>query len=142
MTCQRDRKAMLAKVHIAKKDLALMDDCYRAVVSRIAHGRTDSAGKLSDGELNDLLREFKRLGWSASKGVPRSAARDPQAQKIRALWFALADAGIVHNRSETALRGYVQRMTGASDLRFCSSVEKRRLIETLKQWGLRTDQTI
>jgi phage gp16-like protein len=125
---------MLAKAHIARKDLGLDEATYRAVVSRISGGHADSAGKLSGRQLDDLLSEFMRLGWKP-KTVPKAAAKDPMAGKVRALWITLADAGVVRDRSEEALRSYVARMTRRSDLRFCSPVEKGRLIEALKQWA-------
>jgi phage gp16-like protein len=106
---------MLAKAHIARKDLGLDEATYRAVVSRISGGHADSAGKLSGRQLDDLLSEFMRLGWKP-KTVPKAA-------------------GVVRDRSEEALRSYVARMTRRSDLRFCSPVEKGRLIEALKQWA-------
>ncbi|GAB3452024.1 gp16 family protein [Insolitispirillum peregrinum] len=132
-----DRRAMLAKVHIAKKALSLDEETYRAVISRMSKGKATSASTLSDTGLNDLLQEFKRLGWQAQKAAPRTAAKDPLAGKVRALWIALAEAGVVRDRSEAALRGYVQRMTGTSDLRFCDAGQKGRLIESLKQWAAR-----
>lgn len=131
-----DRRAMLAKVHIAKKALSLDEETYRAVISRMSKGKADSAKALSDTDLSDLLQEFRRLGWQA-KATPRTAAKDPLAGKVRALWMALAEAGVVRDRSEAALRGYVQRMTGTSDLRFCDAGQKGRLIESLKQWAAR-----
>jgi len=130
------RNAMLAKVHIARKDLGMDEETYRAVISRMSNGKADSAKALSDAALNDLLAEFKRLGWQA-KATPRTAAKDPLAGKVRALWRALANAGVVRDRSEAALRGYVHRMTDKSDLRFCDAREKGRVIESLKQWAAR-----
>lgn len=136
-----DRRAMLAKVHIARKDLGMDEETYRAVISRMTKGKADSAKALSDAALNDLLAEFKRLGWKA-KAAPRTAAKDPLSGKIRALWIGLAKAGVVRDRSEAALRGYVERMTGKSDLRFCDVRQKGRLIESLKQWADREGVTL
>ena len=133
-----DRKAMLAKVHIAKKDLALEDDDYRAIIRRVSKDRTDSSAKLSQAQLHDLLAELRRLGWKPNAAaLGRGAARDPQSSKVRALWLTLAEAGVVRERGESALRAYVKRMTGRDDLRFCDSAEKWRLIEALKAWALR-----
>jgi phage gp16-like protein len=41
---QDNRRALLAKVHIAKKALAMADDSYRALLKRVAGG--ESAGDL------------------------------------------------------------------------------------------------
>jgi len=131
-----DRRNMLAKVHIAKKDLALDDATYRDIIDRVSGGRTDSAGKLAFAQLNDLLTEFKRLGWKPkAAALGRGAAKDPQSRMIRGLWIELADAGVVRDRRESALRAYVKRMTNRDDLRFCDGHEKHQLIEALKAWG-------
>jgi hypothetical protein len=44
---------------------------------------------------------------------------------------------LVRDPSEQALRAYVVRMTGKSDLRFCLAAEKSTLIEALKAWAER-----
>lgn len=132
----QDRRNMLAKVHIAKKDLALDEATYRDIVSRISRGRTDSAGQLTFAQLNDLLAEFKAKGWKPKAAATgRGAAKDPQSRMIRGLWIELADAGVVRDRRESALRAYVQRMTGMADLRFCDPHHKSRLIEEMKAWA-------
>jgi phage gp16-like protein len=137
-----DRRAMLAKIHIARKDLGLDEDTYRALVARLTRQRTNSAGQLSHPERADLLAEFHRLGWKprTPPNTPPNTPpgpKDSQAQKIRALWWGLARAGLVRDPSEQALRAYVVRMTGKSDLRFCLAAEKSTLIEALKAWAER-----
>lgn len=134
----RDRKAMLAKTHIAKKELALSDEDYRAIVARVARGRSDSAGKLTLAQLHDLLAEFKRLGWRPKAAATgRGAARDPQSRMARGIWIELCKAGVVRDPSEQALRAYVKRMTGCDDLRFCDPWAKSKLIEALLAWAAR-----
>ena len=57
------RRAMLAKVHVAKKELGLDDTAYGDVLFRET-GRASSAD-CSDAELVKLLDAFKRMGWQA-----------------------------------------------------------------------------
>ncbi|WP_034627152.1 regulatory protein GemA [Desulfocurvibacter africanus] len=54
-------KSLLAKVHVAKKQLGLSDDDYRAVL--LEQFGQDSAGQLSDGQLRKLIAHFRGLGW-------------------------------------------------------------------------------
>lgn len=54
-------RAQLAKIHIAKKAVALDDDCYRDMLERVAGVR--SARELQPEHLVELQREFRRLGW-------------------------------------------------------------------------------
>jgi len=55
------RQNMLAKVHLAKRDLALSEADYRAVLS-VQFG-VDSAADLEDRELGRLLDHFRSKGW-------------------------------------------------------------------------------
>jgi phage gp16-like protein len=132
------RHAVLAKVHIAKKDLGLDDDTYRDVIERVTKGRTRSSKDMQNHELHDLLVEFKAKGWVPKAAtLGRGAAKDPQSRMVRGLWIELANAGVVRDRSENALRGYVKRITSLEDLKFCDGREKHQLIEALKAWGAR-----
>lgn len=138
MTATADRRAMNAKIHIAKKELGLDDDTYRDVIERVSKGRTRSSKDLRFSELHDLLAEFKAKGWKHKAAtLGRGAAKDPQSRMVRGLWIELADAGVVRDRSEKAIRAYVKRMTGREDLTFCDGRDKHQLIEALKAWGAR-----
>ena len=54
------RRGLLAKVHIAQKDLRLSDDQYGAILGRF---KAASAGALPVRDLETLVRLFKALGW-------------------------------------------------------------------------------
>lgn len=131
------RKSALAKVHIAKKQLALSDEDYRAILREVCE--VESSKGLSLGGLEQLLEHFKRVGFKAQPKAdrPRKLADDAQSRKLRALWLDLADKGIVHNASEAALLAYVKRMTGSERLEWITSAQASRLIESLKQWNER-----
>jgi len=128
---------LLAKIHIAKKELGLDDETYRAVLRRLI-GR-DSAKGLSVGKLITLINEFQRLGWKppARAGGGRMMGDGVQKAKIRALWLALWNMGEVEDSSEAALAAYVKRVAGVDAPRFLRADAARRVIETLKQWGSR-----
>lgn len=64
------RKGLLAKVHIAKAQLALDDDTYRAVLG--GYGVT-SAKDLDTAGLEKLLLHFERRGWHPTPGRTRKA---------------------------------------------------------------------
>lgn len=130
-----DRKAMLAKVHIARKDLCLTEDDYRATLERLT--KKTSARDLTEHQLDAVLKEFARLGWTPKAKLPKQAARDPMSSKVRGMWIELGKAGVLDDRSEAALRSWVTRMTGVTDLRFCEAADKVRLIEALKAWSER-----
>lgn len=73
------RRGLLAKVHVAKAQLGLDDDVYRAVLAR--HG-VESSAALDIRGLEGLLAHFQDLGWSPAP--PRAASRDPRPRQPRA----------------------------------------------------------
>lgn len=85
----------LAKIHVAKTQLGLDDETYRALLARVAGVR--SAKDLNKRQIGAVLAEFERLGFQpkptkkAGRKAPK-AAPDRQAQigKIEAF---LAEAG-------------------------------------------------
>ena len=70
------RKQDLAKIHIAKKELALPDDRYRYIIQSVMDkhgldGRVSSAN-LNEAARADLLGTFRDMGWS-----PLQSAAEP-----------------------------------------------------------------
>ena len=137
-----DRGGMIAKIHVAKNQLGLSDDDYRAVLGSVTAGRKDSAAQLTLFELEAVLKRFKQLGWeprrskkaATAKAPDRRQAQRPEARKVRALWLSLHEAGKVDDPSEKALSAYVKRMTGCEDLHWVEPDKFPRLIESLKKW--------
>jgi hypothetical protein len=148
------RSPMLAKVHIAKKELGLDDETYRDVLVRVT-GKTSSKG-LSDRQLDAVLVEFRRLGWvpkKATAGAPhggkaagryRPASDKPHIRKIFAIWEDMCALGIPRIANRTGLAVFVQRMTktaarpeGLSDPEWLSPNEANVVVEGLKAWRAR-----
>jgi hypothetical protein len=122
--------AMLAKIHIAKKELRLQDAEYRALLLRVA--KVESAKHLSDKAAAAVIAEFKRLGWSP-KGSTRPPAERAEVRKIYALWGAL-HAGPLDRE---ALRAWVKRRFEVSAPEFLKPPQAREAIEQLKAWQKR-----
>jgi len=59
------RKSELAKIHIAKKALALDDDTYRDILKHVC--KVDSASKLDSQGRFKLLKHFESLGWKKTR---------------------------------------------------------------------------
>jgi len=64
-TPEQYRKAELAKIHIAKKALALDDDTYRDILKNVC--KVDSASKLDSQGRFQLLKHFESLGWKKTR---------------------------------------------------------------------------
>ncbi len=130
----------LAKIHIAKKELGLSDEQYRDILAW--KFKKTSAKDLNSRQVARLLNDFRARGWKPRRR-PRDRAQqgDPQSRKIRALWLTLAEMGVLRDSSERALAAYVKRMVGVDDLRFVDAGRKRRVIESLKKWIARAEDT-
>jgi phage gp16-like protein len=122
--------AMLAKIHIARKELGLRETEYRALLQRVAG--VESAKDLSDRTATAVIAEFKRLGW-APKESKRPPAERADIRKIYALWGAL-HAGPLDRE---ALRAWVKRRFGVSAPEFLKPPQAREAIEQLKAWQKR-----
>lgn len=128
------RRAMIAKIHIAKNQLALEDDSYRALLKKIT-GKESSAD-LTLAQLEAVLLEFKRLGFAGAKprrkrgGLPD----DNQAKKIRALWLNLYHLGELRDPAESALVAYCRRMSGVQAIEWMHAEQFDNVIRGLNGW--------
>lgn len=83
------RNPALAKIHIAKKELAMDDDTYRAMLQSIAG--VSSSKDLTDAGVTKVLAHLQRCGWkpkaAAKAGKKPSVGRGRQALvgKVEAL---------------------------------------------------------
>lgn len=139
---RRSASPLLAKVHIAKKDLRLSDEHYRDVLERITGQR--SAAGLSDAQLIAVLKHFEGEGFKpkvitgakdATRSAPKSGRRradHPVARKARALWISLHQLGVVENGSEAALEAFAKRQLGVDALQWADQSQAEPLIKGLK----------
>lgn len=126
-----NRRALLARVHLAKKELALHDDSYRAVLERI--GGRSSAADIDDAGLVRVVAEFQRLGWKPRSFRPGS--KKPHVRKVWAVWGSMKP--ILRDPSADGLRGYVKRMTGVDDPEWLDGTQANTVVEGLKAWRRR-----
>ena len=133
------RRAAVVKVQIARKELGLDEETYRAILERIT-GQTSSAA-CSDAQLGRVLDEFKAKGWTPKvvaggrQGRPARKtppAASPVAKKARALWISLHQLGAVRDPSEAALEAFAHRQLGVDRLHWADQSQGYRLIEALK----------
>lgn len=131
------RRGLIAKIHVAKKQMGMDEDSYRAMLRR--HG-ADSASTMSLEQLESVLQELQAKGFKPTppkKAGARKQANGEEVKKIRALWLFLHQIGAVNNPTEAALAVYAKRMVGVDDLRWVDGTRSTRLIEALKNWAVR-----
>jgi phage gp16-like protein len=124
---------MLAKIHIAKKDLGLDDDTYRAMLDNLYD--VDSSAKLSPKQLDDLLGHMTSRGFTARKkgdAAPsdNAKARAPMIAKIGAL---LTELGQIEGRHVpwTYAVGILKRQSGVMRLEWATASQLRAVIAAL-----------
>lgn len=128
------RRSMIAKIAVARKQLAMDEDDYR-------QGLFEQTGKTSLTQCSDSQLE-RVIGWLKSKGfraLPgKGAASHPMAMKARALWISLYHLGVVHNPAEAALEAFAKKQLGCDKLIWARQSDGRLLIEALKAWAARS----
>lgn len=134
MTAPIGRRGMIAKIHIAKKDLALTDESYRDLIERLTSHR--SAGDCTDVQLHAVLAEFQRLGWKGPAGKGAGAghkvSRKPHVRKVWAIWGDLRP--LLDNAGDDTLRGFVKRQTGIADPEWLNPAQATAVIHGLNGW--------
>lgn len=133
------RSPALAKIHIARKDLGLSDDDYRAILTRVAGA--DSASKLGPSGLAAVLTEFARLGWKAApKGFGGKRSDKPGVRLIFGLWTELGNLGLV-TPTRPALFAFVKRQTNVNNPDWLTAGDVNKVIEGLKAMRRRAKAT-
>jgi len=130
---------------IAKRQLGWDEEFYRNVFlkkhgAKIKDGKY-SASTMSLGQLMQAYTYAKKCGFKPrpKKSSPANVVdwRAARIKKITALWCALADAGVVRDRSEKAMLSYCTRITKKQRLQWYLSHELNKCIESLKSWAAR-----
>lgn len=121
------RKRQLAQIHIAKSDLGLDDDTYRALLMDVAG--VDSAAKLNAKQRAAVLERFESKGWKNKKqrGKPTnvSAEKAPLIRKIGAL---LADMGLPWEYAKAILE---QKKIYTQRLEWCTTKQLHGIVVAL-----------
>lgn len=138
-----------AAIHILKAQLKMSEADYRVLLDGLT---TQSSCKdMTVAQLAQVRDHMTNLAVRmgvikptlsyvrfAHKGTAKSKLL-PLERKVWALWYALEKAGRVDVPASTqarakALRAYVQRQTGVTDMAFCTNDQLNQLVEAMKQW--------
>lgn len=123
----------IAAMHVAKKQLGLDDDTYRAALVQVT-GKSSSA-TMSEAERQDVLEHFRASGFKGVATGRRKPLEGKFAGKLQALWIAGWNLGLVRDRDDRALIAFVRRQTGIDHVRFLRHGQDAvKAIEALKGW--------
>jgi len=125
------RRGLLAKVHIAKKELGVFDDDYRDILRR-EFGVTSSAA-LADRELESLVAYFESKGWRPQRSEVRGQrTEDRKAAQVAALKERIGQEVLHSDLTSDRLRGLVRKICGVDDLQWCGdAVRLKKLLAVI-----------
>ncbi len=125
----------IAAIHVARKQLDLDDDVYRAKLVAIT-GKS-STKDMTEAERLQVLDAFRKVGFQPASGrvAGRRQLTGRYAKKLQALWIAGWNLGLVKERDDKAMLAFVKHQTGLDDTRFLHHPDDgRAAIEGLKGW--------
>jgi hypothetical protein len=125
----QERRVLIAKIHVAKKEMGLLDDDYRQMLLDVT-SRASSA-HCTVAELRAMVEAMKKKGFAPKKAA-KPAADHPFAAKARALWISLYHLGAIDNPSEVALEAFACRQLQCVKMQWASQAQAYKLIEALK----------
>jgi len=121
-----ERKRLIRLIHVAKTQLGLSDDEYRAVLEG-ATGK-NSCYQMVGLEVKKAYDAFLRLGFKPGP----AKVKNPQLSKMRAQWIELHGLGLVKDRSDAGLLKFCKRLTGVDRLEWLTPAQASKAIEGLK----------
>lgn len=125
------RRGALAKIHIAKKQLNMDEETYRAML--LTHGGVKSSQDLTPEGINKVIRHLEQAGVKFTNpkkhgrkphSLPSNSERAPKLAKIEAL---LAEAG----RPWEYAVAMAKRMYDKDALEFCGHEQLSGIIAAL-----------
>jgi hypothetical protein len=135
------RNNNLAKIHIAKKQLGMDEDTYRAFLKGLT-GK-DSAKAMDPGEHTRVIREMERMGFTPTVrpgakrfdelGLRSGMPSPGTLRMIEALWHQVSRA----NDEKLALRRFLFKHYGVDDIKFLDFDSAEKAKEALKSMAYR-----
>jgi len=124
------RNRLTQLVHIGKAKMGMTDDAYRAFLEGVA-GR-DSCADMTVRQLESALRAMRKAGFVQSypsrvRPDEKGTATWDQLEYIKGMWAKCA-----RNKSDAALRAFVNRIAHVKSLRFLDSYSAQTVILALR----------
>jgi len=118
------RNKQLAMIHLAKKDLGLDDETYRAMLKNVAD--VTSASELTAYGLGQVIEHLRAKGWEPKvKARPRPAEdRVRLVKKIRRLLMN-------DNRPDAYADGMSAHMFGVDKFEWCNPEQLKKIVAAL-----------
>lgn len=125
----RQRKGLLAKIHVAKAQMALTDGEYEAMLTAF---KVESAKEMTVPQLENLVKLMKHHGWKESKPPRRHSRAGGNPEQLDALRRRCVEIAQEIENGANRLPGLVEKICGVSTLAWCRDVKKlERLLAVL-----------
>ncbi|WP_447926929.1 gp16 family protein [Vreelandella sp. EE27] len=122
-------KGKLAQIHIAKSQLGLGDDEYRAILARTAG--VSSAKELTNRTVGAVMHEFRRLGFEP-KPTKKAGRKAPRPPRTRQNVMSKIEAMLTHAERPWAYAdGIAKRMFGVERVDWLDDDQLHRLMTGL-----------
>lgn len=140
---QSRRTQLITLIHIARSQLGMSDDAYRANLAHYGNGKTSSA-KMSVIELEAVLSAFKKLGFKVQRkpgkkrySPARGQGPTDERAAIRAIWIFMHRAGFIQDGSESALDKWVFGISKVQSVQWLTGKDAPKVLNSLKRWAKR-----
>ncbi|GGA82432.1 hypothetical protein GCM10011491_07310 [Brucella endophytica] len=135
-------KKQIALLHVAKRDLCLTEDDYRAILAR--YGNCESSADLDATGFDYVMRYFTALGFRSTwtkrtYGNRPNMASPAQVDLIRSLWRQFTGSDDPEDRE---LNRWLNRFHHVSALRFVDTAKAKKIIPALKAMVARKQDQI
>jgi phage gp16-like protein len=128
-TAENKRKKLIQLIHIGKAKMGLTDDAYRAFLEGICGKQ--SCTDMTERQFAEVLRAMRRNGFDLPprrvQPGEKGAAALAQLEYIKGMWQKCA-----RNKSDDALRAFVNRIARVKSLRFLTVETARKVILALR----------
>lgn len=128
MAIAKQKKAV---IHVAKSQLHLADEDYRAMLQRVAG--VSSSSELDDAGFDKVMAEFEMLGFRRTRQREQDVRREGMATpkqlgRIRALWKAFSG-----NDDELKLGKWLGKHFHVSSVRFVEDSRAGKVVAVLEK---------
>jgi len=121
----RQRRGLLAKIHIAKKDMGLRDEEYEAMLTAF---KVETAAVMTVPQLENMVKLLKYHGWKPARRRKKISTAD-HLSALRRRCVEIAQEIV---NGEKRLAGLAQSVCGVSSLTWCKETRKlERLLAIL-----------
>lgn len=132
------RSALIRLIHVARRDLAMPEDTYRALLESVAGKR--SAADLDVVQLERVLERMKASGFRVRKSGGPAKGKPTVAEDKQALQAKIDRQVEALGVTSKYVDGIARKMFQVDSLRFCTPEQLRRIVAALTYHQKRQQQ--